>query len=59
MKLRSKMSIIEFKFKLKTKFLVMLGLAIVIGVYYAWKDRKKETMDTYYFGGRNMSPVII
>jgi len=37
----------------------MLGLTMLVGIYYAIKDRNKETMDTYYFGGKNMSPVYV
>jgi len=35
----------------------MLGLMMVIGIFYAIKDKNKQSMDTYYFGGKNMSPV--
>jgi len=30
---------------------------MLVGIYYAIKDKNKGTMDTYYFGGKNMSPV--
>jgi len=39
--------------------LVMLGLMMLVGIYYAIRNRNKETMDTYYFGGKNMSPVLL
>ena len=32
--------------------------SLAVGIYYAFKDRKK-LVDNYYFGGRNMSPVIM
>ena len=35
----------------------MLGLSLAIGIYYAYKDRKKKSIENYYFGGRHMSPV--
>ena len=38
-------------------FTGMLAMAMLIGIYHAIKDRKKETLDTYYFGGKKMSPV--
>ena len=37
-------------------FSVSLVLASAIGVYYAYKDRKKNLID-YYYGGKKMSPV--
>jgi len=33
-------------------------MTMLVGIFYAIKDRNKETMDTYYFGGKNMSPVL-
>jgi len=35
----------------------LLFLAILIGIYYAVKDLRKSDTDTYYFGGKSMSPV--
>jgi len=37
----------------------LLLLAIAIGIYYAVKDRRKNDTDTYYFGGKTMSPVSL
>ncbi|XP_077968319.1 sodium-coupled monocarboxylate transporter 1-like isoform X2 [Styela clava] len=30
-----------------------------IGVYFAYKDRKDQTTENYYFGSRNVSPIIV
>ena len=34
----------------------MLFLSALIGIYYAYKDRRKSVTD-YYYGGKKMSPV--
>ena len=36
---------------------VTLLLATLIGIYYAYKDRKRKTVKNYYYGGKNLSPV--
>ncbi|CAK8694689.1 unnamed protein product [Clavelina lepadiformis] len=38
-------------------FIGMLVLAAFVGIYYAIKDRNKRDIDTYNYGGRNVSPV--
>ncbi|CAK8683876.1 unnamed protein product [Clavelina lepadiformis] len=37
----------------------MLLLALLIGFYYAYKDRKKSTTENYYFGDSNLSPIPV
>ena len=38
-------------------FLASLIISAAIGVYYAIKSRKNNSVDNYYYGGRKMSPV--
>ena len=35
----------------------MFIVATSIGVYYAYKDKKKNDTENYYFGGSQLSPV--
>jgi len=35
----------------------MLLLALIVGIFYAIKDRKRNDTKTYYFGGKDMLPV--
>ena len=37
----------------------MFIVASGIGIYYAYKDRKKKDTDNYYFGGSELSPVSL
>ena len=37
----------------------MFGIAAGIGIFYAYKDRKKEDTENYYFGGSELNPVRI
>ena len=45
--------------KVSEFFIGMLVAAVLIGVYYAIKDRKptKQNLDNYNYGGRSMSAV--
>ncbi|XP_078490254.1 sodium-coupled monocarboxylate transporter 2-like isoform X1 [Ciona intestinalis] len=38
-------------------FLASLVLSMFVGVYYAFKDRRRETVDNYYYASRKMSAV--
>lgn len=35
-------------------FAIMLGISLLIGLYYALKDRKKKTVDEFLLGGRKL-----
>ena len=35
-----------------------MGLSAIIGVFWAWRDRKKSS-DEYMMGGGNVSPIPI
>jgi len=35
----------------------MLLLALTVGIFYAIRDRRRNDTKTYYFGGKDMSPV--
>ena len=34
-----------------------LLMAIVIGIYYSYRDRNKQNLQNYFFGNKNISPV--
>ena len=36
-----------------------LALSGAIGIFYAYKDRKKRTAEEYHFGGRDMHPILV
>ncbi|CAK8683331.1 unnamed protein product [Clavelina lepadiformis] len=43
-------------------FVVFIGLLVMtmlVGIYHAYRDRKKSNLDNYYFGGRNMPPIPV
>lgn len=40
-------------------FIGMFVIATLIGIYYAYKDRKKEDTDNYFFGGAELSPITL
>nr|XP_039247974.1 sodium-coupled monocarboxylate transporter 2-like [Styela clava] len=47
---------------LPVDFVIFGGILFVsasIGVYFAYKDRKVQTTENYYFGRRNVSPIIV
>lgn len=44
-------------FSFYSKFTVSLVSALGIGVFFAYKDRRKKDEDTYYFGNKSMAPV--
>ncbi|XP_039249056.2 sodium-coupled monocarboxylate transporter 1-like [Styela clava] len=37
----------------------ILFSSAVIGIYFAYKDRRDETTENYYFGRRNVSPILV
>ncbi|XP_039249058.2 sodium-coupled monocarboxylate transporter 2-like isoform X1 [Styela clava] len=37
----------------------ILFICAAIGVYFAYKDRKVQTTENYYFGRRNVSPISV
>ncbi|XP_076811217.1 sodium-coupled monocarboxylate transporter 1-like [Clavelina lepadiformis] len=40
-------------------FIGMVFGVASIGAFYAFKDRKNTSLDNYYFGGKNMSPIPV
>lgn len=40
-------------------FVASLLLSLLIGVWYAYRDRTNKSTDNYYYGNRNMSPVSV
>nr|XP_039270158.1 sodium-coupled monocarboxylate transporter 2-like [Styela clava] len=40
-------------------FAVVLLASCIIGIYFAYKDRKDSSMSTYFFGGKQMHPVAV
>ena len=51
-----KVQVMLFRTTIVCMSLVTIGAAILVGIYYAIVDRKKS-VDNYYYGGRQMSPV--
>ncbi|XP_039249057.2 sodium-coupled monocarboxylate transporter 2-like [Styela clava] len=37
----------------------ILFSSALIGIYFAYKDRRDETTENYYFGGRTVSPILV
>ena len=42
---------------MKSTITVSLVSALGIGIYFAYKDRKRKDDETYYFGNKTMAPV--
>jgi len=40
-------------------FVGSLMVAIAVGVYYAYKDRNKSSLDNYYYAGKKISPIAV
>uniref|UniRef100_H2YU25 Sodium-coupled monocarboxylate transporter 2 n=1 Tax=Ciona savignyi TaxID=51511 RepID=H2YU25_CIOSA len=40
-------------------FSASLIFSVLVGLYYAYKDRTNDSVNNYYFGGRKMSPIPI
>ena len=40
-------------------FACTLGISVAIGIFYAIKDRKKNTTDDYLLAGRSMHPLPV
>ncbi|CAK8681466.1 unnamed protein product [Clavelina lepadiformis] len=38
-------------------FIGMLVMAALVGIYYAYKDRGRKSIENYNYGGRDVSPV--
>ena len=36
-----------------------LVISGAIGVFFAWRDREKNSLEHYYFGGKKMPPVCL
>jgi len=48
---------ILYDFQVGISNLGLLSLSLIIGGYYAVKDRKANNTESYYFGQRSMAPV--
>jgi len=46
-----------YDFQVGISNLGLLSLSLIIGGYYAVKDRKANNTESYYFGQRSMAPV--
>jgi len=40
-------------------FIGSLLVAICVGVYHGYQDRKKQNLENFYFGGKQLSPVLL
>ena len=39
-------------------FVGLLAISLLVGFYYAFVDRKKNSVENYYFGERKMATVM-
>jgi len=40
-------------------FICSLLIAIFVGIYHGFQDRKKQNLENFYFGGKQISPVLL
>lgn len=40
-------------------FIMLMAVSTIIGIYFAYKDRNNATMKNYFFGGKQMHPLIV
>jgi len=40
-------------------FISSLAMAIFVGLYHGYRDRKKQNLENFYFGSRQISPLML
>ena len=48
------MNAVEFSFADYAVFMAMLAISALIGFYYAYKDKNKNSTDEFLLGGRKL-----